>query len=105
MCFSCESCRKMLDSTTLCERTEGDTVRIFCKACYAKNFGPTGYGYGAGAGTLAYAQRDGAPAAPEPAPAARGGFVAEPAVKPSIFAKGAVAHVRLARQARGTMHT
>ena len=38
-CFSCKHCSKKLDSTTLCER-EGD---IYCKACYAGAFGPTGF--------------------------------------------------------------
>jgi cysteine and glycine-rich protein len=47
-CFTCATCRKGLDSTTLSEH-DGD---IFCKACHAKQFGPKGYGYGVGAGTL-----------------------------------------------------
>jgi len=50
-CFTCESCSKGLDSTTLADK-DG---RLFCKACYAKNFGPKGYGFGGGgATTMAY---------------------------------------------------
>jgi cysteine/glycine-rich protein len=47
-CFLCANgeCNKRLDSTTV---TEHDG-KIYCKACYAKNFGPGGYGYGGGAG-------------------------------------------------------
>ncbi|NP_001158469.1 cysteine and glycine-rich protein 2 [Saccoglossus kowalevskii] len=51
-CFSCAACNKGLDSTTVCDR-DGE---IFCKACYAKGFGPTGVGYGQGAGTLSTGQ-------------------------------------------------
>ncbi|KAL5007396.1 hypothetical protein ScPMuIL_016202 [Solemya velum] len=39
-CFKCSICGKKLDSSILCER-END---IFCKGCYGKNFGPTGFG-------------------------------------------------------------
>jgi len=38
----------MLESTTLAEH-EGN---LFCKQCYARKFGPKGYGFGQGAGTL-----------------------------------------------------
>eukprot|EP00053_Salpingoeca_punica_P017460 m.168276 g.168276 ORF g.168276 m.168276 type:complete len:315 (+) comp17212_c1_seq1:35-979(+) len=48
LCFTCEACNKSLDSTTVADK-DG---RIFCKACYGKEFGPKGYGYGVGAGTL-----------------------------------------------------
>ena len=41
-------CRKMLESTTLAEH-EG---QIFCKTCYARRYGPKGYGFGGGAGML-----------------------------------------------------
>uniref|UniRef100_A0A2I2ZQQ3 Cysteine and glycine rich protein 1 n=1 Tax=Gorilla gorilla gorilla TaxID=9595 RepID=A0A2I2ZQQ3_GORGO len=41
-----------LESTTLTEK-EGE---IYCKGCYAKNFGPKGFGYGQGAGALVHAQ-------------------------------------------------
>lgn len=47
-CFNCESCRKKLDSISLCDK-DG---KIFCKTCYSRAFGPKGYGYGQGAGTL-----------------------------------------------------
>ncbi|KAK2493362.1 hypothetical protein MC885_008627 [Smutsia gigantea] len=45
-------CGKSLESTTLTEK-EGE---IYCKGCYAKNFGPKGFGYGQGAGALVHAQ-------------------------------------------------
>lgn len=51
-CFKCTLCSRCLDSTSLRER--GDD--IYCKTCYAKSFGPKGYGYGQGAGTLMYTQ-------------------------------------------------
>lgn len=47
-CFTCLMCNKKLDSTKLTEK-DGE---IFCKVCYAKKFGPKGYGFGVGAGTL-----------------------------------------------------
>ncbi|EJU00205.1 LIM-domain-containing protein [Dacryopinax primogenitus] len=40
-CLRCESCSTQLDSTKLTER-DGTP---FCRACYAKNFGPSGVGY------------------------------------------------------------
>ncbi len=46
-----------MDSTTVTEH-EG---KIYCKACYAKKFGPGGYGYGQGAGTLAFTDNATAP--------------------------------------------
>ncbi|KAL4659566.1 cysteine and glycine-rich protein 2-like isoform X1 [Arapaima gigas] len=51
-CFRCAKCGKSLESTTQTER-DGE---IYCKACYAKNFGPKGFGYGQGAGALVHAQ-------------------------------------------------
>ncbi|XP_031572281.1 cysteine and glycine-rich protein 3-like [Actinia tenebrosa] len=49
-CFSCADakCRKKLESTTCCDAQD----EIWCKSCYAKRFGPKGYGYGLGAGAL-----------------------------------------------------
>jgi len=47
-CFKCAVCSKGLDSTTLADKNG----EIFCKSCYAKAFGPKGYGYGGGAGVL-----------------------------------------------------
>uniref|UniRef100_A0AAQ4PJA9 Cysteine and glycine-rich protein 1 n=2 Tax=Gasterosteus aculeatus aculeatus TaxID=481459 RepID=A0AAQ4PJA9_GASAC len=51
-CFRCAKCGKGLESTTLADR-DGE---IFCKGCYAKNFGPKGFGFGQGAGALAHSQ-------------------------------------------------
>ncbi|MBN3293042.1 CSRP1 protein, partial [Polypterus senegalus] len=51
-CFRCAKCGKGLESTTLADK-DGE---IFCKGCYAKNFGPKGFGFGQGAGALAYSQ-------------------------------------------------
>ncbi|EPQ18887.1 Cysteine and glycine-rich protein 2 [Myotis brandtii] len=51
-CFRCAKCGKSLESTTLTEK-EGE---IYCKGCYAKNFGPKGFGYGQGAGALVHSQ-------------------------------------------------
>ncbi|KAJ9584054.1 hypothetical protein L9F63_021591 [Diploptera punctata] len=48
ICFSCHSCRKPLDTMTVFEN-QGE---IYCKQCYIKLFGPTGYGYGIGSGVL-----------------------------------------------------
>ena len=60
-CFTCKLCNKSLESTTLAEHrdvTDPDSVEIYCKTCYGKNFGPKGYGYGAGAGTLSMDRGD-----------------------------------------------
>mmetsp|Transcript_6743 Transcript_6743/g.12396 ORF Transcript_6743/g.12396 Transcript_6743/m.12396 type:complete len:286 (-) Transcript_6743:42-899(-) len=51
-CFRCFSCGKGLGSQTLTE-SDGE---IYCNGCYAKNFGPKGFGYGQGAGALAHTQ-------------------------------------------------
>uniref|UniRef100_A0A8C9SNW2 Cysteine and glycine-rich protein 2 n=2 Tax=Scleropages formosus TaxID=113540 RepID=A0A8C9SNW2_SCLFO len=51
-CFRCAKCGKSLESTTQTEK-DGE---IYCKACYAKNFGPKGFGYGQGAGALIHAR-------------------------------------------------
>ncbi|XP_061415836.1 cysteine and glycine-rich protein 2 [Lethenteron reissneri] len=51
-CFRCAKCGKGLESTTVTDK-DGE---IYCKACYAKNFGPKGFGFGQGAGALAHAQ-------------------------------------------------
>ncbi|RUS81636.1 hypothetical protein EGW08_010599 [Elysia chlorotica] len=47
-CFTCEMCKKRLDSTTVSPVDD----RVFCKQCYGRKFGPKGYGFGQGAGTL-----------------------------------------------------
>ncbi|XP_078581253.1 cysteine and glycine-rich protein 2-like isoform X2 [Branchiostoma floridae x Branchiostoma japonicum] len=46
VCFKCSACNKALDSTNVCDR-EGE---IYCKACYARGFGPSGLRAGQGAG-------------------------------------------------------
>ncbi|TKS70735.1 Cysteine and glycine-rich protein 2 [Collichthys lucidus] len=51
-CFRCAKCGKGLESTTVADR-DGE---VFCKGCYAKNFGPKGFGFGQGAGALAHSQ-------------------------------------------------
>jgi hypothetical protein len=42
-CFFCRSCKRPLDSVFACDAPDGE---IYCKGCYAKNFGAKGYGYG-----------------------------------------------------------
>ncbi|KAG5848879.1 cysteine and glycine-rich protein 3-like [Anguilla rostrata] len=42
MCFRCALCGKSLESTTVTDK-DGE---IYCKVCYAKNFGPKGRGLG-----------------------------------------------------------
>ena len=37
-CFSCEECRRPLDSSSM---TEGPDSSIYCANCYSRNFGPT----------------------------------------------------------------
>ncbi|KAM3878291.1 cysteine and glycine-rich protein 1b isoform 2-T2 [Diretmus argenteus] len=51
-CFRCAKCGKGLESTTLADK-DGE---IYCKGCYAKNFGPKGFGFGQGAGALSHSQ-------------------------------------------------
>jgi len=41
-CFTCSECRKLLDSTTQCDRGG----QLYCKKCYRNMFGPKGVGYG-----------------------------------------------------------
>ncbi|XP_033645536.1 cysteine and glycine-rich protein 1-like isoform X2 [Asterias rubens] len=48
LCFRCEACNKMLDSVTVAEHE----LKLYCKQCHGKFFGPKGYGFGGGAGTL-----------------------------------------------------
>lgn len=48
LCFTCQSCRKMLSSGAISEHDN----QVFCNTCYRKNYGPKGYGYGVGSGTL-----------------------------------------------------
>ncbi|KAK9708432.1 hypothetical protein K7432_009651 [Basidiobolus ranarum] len=48
LCLRCSECSRSLDSTNMRER-EGT---LYCKPCYAKLYGPKGYGYGEGAAFL-----------------------------------------------------
>ncbi|XP_054473380.1 cysteine and glycine-rich protein 3 isoform X4 [Anoplopoma fimbria] len=41
-CFRCLLCGKSLDSATVTDK-DGE---LYCKVCYAKNFGPKGFGLG-----------------------------------------------------------
>ncbi|XP_042346776.1 cysteine and glycine-rich protein 3 [Plectropomus leopardus] len=41
-CFRCVLCGKSLESTTVTDK-DGE---LYCKVCYAKNFGPKGFGLG-----------------------------------------------------------
>ncbi|TNN58958.1 Cysteine and glycine-rich protein 3 [Liparis tanakae] len=41
-CFRCALCGKSLESTTVTDK-EGE---LYCKVCYAKHFGPKGFGLG-----------------------------------------------------------
>ncbi|PAA49011.1 hypothetical protein BOX15_Mlig016670g3 [Macrostomum lignano] len=47
-CLKCCLCNKLLDSSTVNDHED----RIYCRACYAKNFGPKGYGFAGGAAGL-----------------------------------------------------
>nr|XP_047124789.1 cysteine and glycine-rich protein 3-like [Hydra vulgaris] len=53
-CFTCKECNKSLDSNTVAEKKseDGGVGEIYCKSCYGRHYGPTGYGYGGGAGAL-----------------------------------------------------
>ncbi|CAI9743286.1 muscle LIM protein Mlp84B isoform X3 [Octopus vulgaris] len=48
LCLKCAKCNNLLDSTTC---TDHDN-EVFCRACYAKHFGPKGYGFAGGASGL-----------------------------------------------------
>jgi len=47
-CFKCHLCGKRLDSTNVSHHDNA----LYCKQCYARKFGPKGYGFGGGAGCL-----------------------------------------------------
>lgn len=49
LCFSCSTCKKLLNSMNCCDNSESE---IFCKSCYGKQYGPKGIGFGVGAGAL-----------------------------------------------------
>ncbi|XP_043227681.1 muscle LIM protein Mlp84B-like isoform X2 [Amphibalanus amphitrite] len=42
-CFNCRDCKRPLDSTIACDGPDKD---IYCKTCYARRFGPKGFGFG-----------------------------------------------------------
>lgn len=46
-CYNCLDCTRPLDAMVFCDGPDGE---IYCKLCYAKRFGPKGYGFAAGAG-------------------------------------------------------
>lgn len=48
VCFKCELCNKMLDSTSCAEHEK----QLYCKTCYGRKYGPKGVGFGIGAGAL-----------------------------------------------------
>jgi len=52
-CFKCRNCKRPLDSMTHCDGTDGE---VYCKLCYAKKYGPKGYGFAAGAGGVLTAE-------------------------------------------------
>ncbi|XP_045108095.1 muscle LIM protein Mlp84B-like isoform X2 [Portunus trituberculatus] len=52
-CYSCRECFRPLDSMVLCDAPDGD---IYCKLCYAKKYGPKGYGFASGAGGVLTAE-------------------------------------------------
>uniref|UniRef100_A0A0N4ZAD5 LIM zinc-binding domain-containing protein n=1 Tax=Parastrongyloides trichosuri TaxID=131310 RepID=A0A0N4ZAD5_PARTI len=47
-CFRCVACSKSLQLGQISERNND----IFCNNCYAKDYGPKGYGHGVNCGTL-----------------------------------------------------
>merc|ERR1712130_1051178 len=63
LCFRCSACNKGLDSFTLTIHNEN----LFCKSCYGKNFGPSGYGFGGGGAGLMASEKSG-PYVPKSAP-------------------------------------
>jgi ribosomal protein L31 len=48
VCFKCNTCKKSMDLNNCTEHEE----LPYCKGCYAKNFGPKGYGFAGGASGL-----------------------------------------------------
>ena len=52
-CFKCCICKRPLDSVTHCDAPDGE---IYCKLCYAKKYGPKGYGFAAGSGGVLVAE-------------------------------------------------
>ncbi|XP_037785295.1 uncharacterized protein LOC119581065 isoform X5 [Penaeus monodon] len=52
-CFKCRQCKRPLDSMVHCDAPDGE---IYCKLCYAKKYGPKGYGFAAGGGGVLTAE-------------------------------------------------
>lgn len=50
-CLTCATCNKRLETSNLTEHKD----QTYCKSCYAKNFGPSGYGFGGGGAGLSVA--------------------------------------------------
>jgi len=48
-CFNCSECHRVLDSVLACDGPDRD---VYCKLCYAKKYGPKGYGFGCGSAFL-----------------------------------------------------
>lgn len=71
-CFRCSGCKKSLDSFTLTVHNEN----IFCKSCYGKNFGPSGYGFGGGGAGMMRAETGAQPVVSKP--------VVDPTPKPVL---------------------
>jgi len=63
LCFRCTSCNKSVDSFSLTIHNEN----LFCKSCYGKNFGPSGYGFGGGGAGLMASDPNAAKHVPSPA--------------------------------------
>ncbi|CAG7785974.1 unnamed protein product [Allacma fusca] len=47
-CFKCCICKMNLDSINACDADK----EVFCRTCYAKKYGPKGYGFACGSGFL-----------------------------------------------------
>merc|ERR1712004_218127 len=48
LCLKCDQCNKLLEPGK-CSEHEGG---IYCKVCYSRLYGPSGYGYAGGAGNM-----------------------------------------------------
>jgi len=70
LCCKCRNCGTLLNSHNLTEHDE----QIYCKACYARSFGPRGVGHGIGAGILSMdSLREALPITPPGTPKGRSG--------------------------------
>jgi len=52
LCLKCTTCGRMVDATNMVDRES----KLYCRGCYAKEFGPRGYGYAGGAAFLSTGQ-------------------------------------------------